>query len=55
MSWVVETLNEIVDDELDALPIDLRARFVRLAQLIELHGLTALPRDAVKHLEDKLW
>lgn len=55
MPWTVVTLNEIVDAEIEALPPDMRARLVRLSELIELHGLDALPRDAVDHLEDKLW
>ncbi len=33
----------------------MRARIARLSILIETHGLDALPRDAVKHLEEKLW
>jgi phage-related protein len=33
----------------------MRARLTRLAQLIEQHGLQALPRDSFDHLEDKLW
>jgi phage-related protein len=32
-----------------------RARFVRFANLIEEIGFEALPRDSVKHLEDRLW
>jgi hypothetical protein len=28
MGWIVETLNEIVDAELEKLPADMRARFV---------------------------
>ena len=55
MAWTVSTLNEIVDAEIEALPADMRARLVRLAELIEAHGLDGLPRDAVDHLEDKLW
>jgi phage-related protein len=55
MRWTVETLNAAVDDEIAALPVDMRARLVRLTQLIEQVGLEALPRDSVKHLEDKLW
>lgn len=39
MSWIVETLNEIVDRELEALPEDMRARFVRIAELIQAVGL----------------
>jgi phage-related protein len=55
MRWVVETLNPTVDAEIGALPADMRARFVRLTELIEQLGFEALPRDSVKHLEDRLW
>ncbi|MFM9943040.1 MAG: type II toxin-antitoxin system RelE/ParE family toxin [Hyphomicrobiaceae bacterium] len=55
MAWTVTTLNEVVDAEIEALPVDMRARLVRLSEIIEQHGLDALPRDAVDHLEDKLW
>ena len=55
MAWAVATLNEIVDAEVEALPADMRARLVRMSELIEQHGLDALPRDSVDHLEDKLW
>jgi phage-related protein len=55
MRWTVETLSAAVDDEIVALPVDMRARLVRLTELIEQAGLDALPRDSVKHLEDKLW
>lgn len=34
---------------------DMRARLVRLSQLIEQHGLQHLPRESFSHLEDKLW
>ncbi len=33
----------------------MRARLVRLTNLIEQIGFEALTRDSVKHLEDKLW
>jgi phage-related protein len=33
----------------------MRARLARLSALIEEHGFEALPRDTVKHLDDKLW
>lgn len=55
MRWVVETLNPTVDAEIGALPADMRARFVRFSELIEQLGFDALPRDSVKHLEDRLW
>lgn len=55
MVWTVLTLNALVDSEIEALPDDMRARLVRLSELIAQHGLEALPRDSVDHLEDKLW
>jgi phage-related protein len=55
MAWAVTTLNDVVDTEIQALPADMRARLVRLSEIIEEHGLDALPRDTVDHLEDKLW
>ena len=55
MRWVVETLNPTVDAEIEALPADMRARLARFSEIIEQVGLEALPRDSVKHLEDRLW
>ena len=55
MMWTVLALNRAVEDEIDGLPADMRARLSRLAELIEQHGFEALPRDTVKHLEEKLW
>ena len=55
MAWIVETLSTLVDAEIEALPADMRARLVRLSAIIEAHGLRALPRDTVKHLDGKLW
>jgi phage-related protein len=53
--WSVETLNPAVDEEIAALPKDMRARLVRISMLIESVGLERLPRETVKHLEGKLW
>jgi phage-related protein len=51
----VETLNALVDEEIAVLPADMRARLVRLTELVEQIGFEALPRGSVKHLEDRLW
>ena len=53
--WSVETLNASVNNELESLPADMRARLVRLGAIIEAVGFQGLPSDTVKHLEDKLW
>jgi phage-related protein len=55
MSWTVETLNETVDSEVDALPEDMRARLVRIAKLIEEKGLERVEEPHVKHLQGRLW
>ena len=55
MPWIVETLNTVVDEEIEALPADMRARLARLSGVIEQVGFEALPRDSVAHLEGKLW
>jgi len=52
---MVQVLNAAVAQEIAALPADMRARLARLIGLIEQIGFEALPRDSVKHLEDKLW
>lgn len=55
MAWAVETLNETVDAELDALPADMRARFVRIAELIEAVGLPTVREPHVKHIRGPIW
>lgn len=55
MKWTVETLNDVVDQELEALPADMRARFIRVVELIETFGLEKVGHPHVKHLEGALW
>jgi len=55
LSWTVETLNETVDEEVGALPADMRARLARIAMLIEQKGLERVGEPHVKHIEGRLW
>jgi phage-related protein len=55
VTWRVEILNETVAAEIAALPADIQARFVRLAERIVSVGLESLSEPHVKHLEAKLW
>ena len=55
MKWTVETLDQRVDDELNALPSTLRARLLRIVELIEQVGLEQVHEPHIKYLEDKLW
>lgn len=53
--WIVETLSDTVNAELAALPADQRAKFVRIAELIEANGLNNVHAPYVKHIEGALW
>jgi len=55
MNWTVETLNAIVEAELEALPADMRARFVHISRLIEEFGLERVHEPHVKHVRGSLW
>ncbi|OAI13676.1 hypothetical protein A1359_12110 [Methylomonas lenta] len=55
MTWTIETLNATVDEEIEALPVDMRARLVRIAELIATVGLENVREPHIKHLEGPLW
>ncbi len=48
MAWHVETLNADVDEELNALDADLRAKFVRISELIEVFGPSQVHEPHIK-------
>ena len=53
--WKVTFLDQDVLDELEALPLDQQAKFTRIADLIQEHGLEKVREPYVKHLEQGLW
>lgn len=55
MGWSVQLLDEGVKAALDALAPDIRARFARIVQLIQAHGLEQVREPYVKHLEGPVW
>jgi phage-related protein len=55
MTWVVEFLNEKVKESLDDFPLDIRASFQRIVELIQAHGLERVREPYVKHLQGPLW
>ena len=55
MGWTVETLNETVDAEVAELPADMRARLVRISELIESVGLPNVKEPHVRHIRGQLW
>jgi phage-related protein len=44
-----------VEALVSALPIDIRARFERIVELIEAHGLERIREPYVKYLEGPVW
>ena len=55
MAWILELLDARVRDELEVLPAEMRARFRRIVELIQDHGLDRVREPHVKHLGGPLW
>lgn len=55
MLWTVELLNDVVRRELESLPKDIYASFLRISNLIEIRGPSDVHEPYVKHLEGRLW
>lgn len=55
MKWTVHFVDQDVCDALSAMPMDIRASFARIVDLIRTHGLERVREPYVKHLEGKLW
>jgi len=55
MEWQVEILNDTVRSELNALPLEVYGRLIRIERMISQVGLENLREPYVKHLEGKLW
>lgn len=53
--WSIEILNDAVKAELNALPADQIARFLRIGDLIQALGLERVGEPHVKHTEGPLW
>ena len=54
MSWHVEISDE-AKPELQSLPVDMRAHFLRIAQMLEDLVPQKVTKPHVDHLEGKLW
>ena len=54
-AWSVEFLDDEVRGELEAMPTDIVAGFLRIARLIASEGLERMREPYVRHLEGRLW
>ena len=55
MTWRVEFLDDRVMAALAAFPRDIRAKFERIAGMIEANGVDRMREPYVKHLEGPVW
>lgn len=55
MSWSVGFVNAAAEAEVESLPEDMIAYFLRIGDLIRAAGLMRLREPQVKHLTGKLW
>ena len=55
MTWTVETLSDVVDKELENLPVEVRAKFAHISELIEEFGHEQVGMPHVRHLHGSLW
>lgn len=53
--WRVEFLNDTAEAEFDQLPTEIKAKIVRISQLIEQVGLLSVKEPYVRHVHDKIW
>jgi phage-related protein len=55
LTWTVGVLNTTVRAELEAQPKHIQARYLRIVDLIEGHGLERVGEPYVRHLHGRLW
>ncbi len=53
--WTVEVLVGLAAEEVEALPLDMKAKLLRIMGYIRAEGLTRLHEPYVKHVQGKLW
>ena len=55
MTWSFVFVNAEAHAELEALPLDMRARFQRIVELIQAFGLEQVHEPYIKHIEGSIW
>ena len=55
MPWSFVFVNAQAKDELDELPVDVRASFERIVRLIQAFGLDRVREPYIKHIDGRIW
>ncbi|MGH6932782.1 MAG: type II toxin-antitoxin system RelE/ParE family toxin [Dongiaceae bacterium] len=51
----METLNDVVEAEINSFPVDVRANLLKIVRRIESIGLELVGEPYAKHIEGKIW
>jgi phage-related protein len=55
VTWSFVFVNAEAQAELDALPLDIRARFERIVRLAQAFGLERVHEPYIRHIEGSIW
>ena len=55
VTWSFVFVNAEAQAELDALPLDVRARFERIVRLVQAFGLERVNEPYIRHIEGSIW
>jgi phage-related protein len=55
VTWSFVFVNAEARSELDALPLEVRARFERIVRLVQAFGLERVREPYIKHIEGPIW
>jgi phage-related protein len=55
MTWTVEFFDASVRQDLESMPAEIRARFLRVSQLLTAFGPHNVREPYVKHLQGPVW
>jgi phage-related protein len=55
VTWSFVFVNAEAQAELDALPLDVRARFERIVRLVQAFGLERVHEPYIRHIEGSIW
>ena len=55
VTWSFVFVNAEAQAELNALPLDVRARFERIVRLVQAFGLKRVHEPYIRHIEGSIW
>ena len=53
--WTVTFVSDVAEAEVEELPDEMRASFIRIVEMIQSSGLERMREPYLKHIEGKIW